>query len=61
MKRLVISAPNKESLEKQINLYFYSYHYKINDDLTIYNTKLKKYLEGYTIVISKNRYKLYKD
>jgi len=59
MENLVCSAPNKESLEKLINKYYYSENWIINNDLQAENLKNGKKIGIVKITNKGKRYKLY--
>lgn len=56
--RCVISSQTKETLTKAINKYFYSTSWKITDDNKLYNIKLKKYVDDYTVTNKNKRWQL---
>lgn len=62
MKKVKISAPNKDKLQELINNYFYSKFYVITDDNKVFNTTKNDYLDyHYQIRISRGRYQLVYD
>jgi hypothetical protein len=58
--KCLISSPSKEELKKAINKFYYSENYIITDDNRIYNTKLEKYLDNDSLIITakKGRWQL---
>ena len=53
----IMSAGSKDSLQNMINGYLFSENYIITDDLKIYNTKTKKFLD-YQITCKSGRYSM---
>ena len=56
--RCVISSQSKEALVKAVNKYFYSTSWNITKDNKLYNTKLKKYVDDYTVTNKNKRWQL---
>jgi hypothetical protein len=56
--RCVISSQSKEALTKAVNKYLFSTSWKITDDNKLYNTKLKKYADGYSVTNKNKRWQL---
>lgn len=54
---LICSAGSREQLETMINKYFYSENYVIMDDLTVYNRKLCRALDGYKVIEKRGRWR----
>ena len=60
--KLLASAPTVENIEKLINEYFFSENYRVleNDstkNLTVFNQKTGKYLDGFLVRYSRGRYR----
>lgn len=58
--KVVISANNKNELEKMLNEYYYSENYYIDDDLKIKNN-IKEYSGILKVRIKKDKYQIYKE
>lgn len=57
MKKVLISCPTRNQLEKKINEYFYSECYIITDDLKIYNYKMDAFCDyHYSVRLSRGRW-----
>lgn len=55
---LIVSAGNKDDLQKCINKYYYSTGYIITDDNKIYNTIKEKFLgDNKRVIVKKNRWR----
>ena len=55
--KCIASAPDKATLEKLINEYFFSTSYFINDDLQVKSAKTGKVLDGYNITVKTSKWK----
>ena len=53
-----ISATTKAKFEKMVNECFYSSNWVLTDKNLLYNTRLKKSLDGFTVEVKGGRYRL---
>lgn len=54
---LIVSAATKEELENQINKYFFSKNYTITDNMEVFNKVKNKVLDGFKVIIKKDRWR----
>lgn len=50
------SSPSKTGIEAMINKYFYSVNYSVIDDLKVYNSKLDKFFDAFSVTVKRGRY-----
>ena len=55
--KLIATSKTRQGLEKLINEFFFSKHWILNKDLTLFNTKLNKGNEFYKVEFKNNRYR----
>ena len=60
-QKIIASSGNIKGIEKLINEWFFSEHYKVNDDGEIINTIKKQTPDGYRIIKKRKRFYFVKE